>query len=96
MVSTWIHLIFSHESKTTIERLSAFDNPVFYKNHNLGFSNWNEPRVIYLGEDVDDYIKIPRGLLETLLNKCHSSNIEYEIIDKEKKANLLMYHLLEN
>lgn len=69
-----------------IRRLSAFDNPIFYKNHNLGFSNWNQPRVIYLGEDVDDYIKIPRGLLEILLNKCHLSNIEYEIIDKREKG----------
>ena len=56
------------------------------KNHNLGFSNWNQPRVIYLGEDINDYIKIPRGLLETLLNKCHSSNIEYEIVDKREKG----------
>ena len=69
-----------------IRRLAAFDNPTFYKNHNLGYSNWNQPRVIYLGEEVNDYIKIPRGLLETLLNKCHSSNIEYEIIDKREKG----------
>ena len=69
-----------------IRRLSAFDNPIFYKNHNLVFSNWNQPRVIYLGEDINDYIKIPRGLLETLLNKCHSSNIEYEIVDKREKG----------
>ena len=69
-----------------IRRLSTFDNPIFYKNHNLGFSNWNQPRVIYLGEDINDYIKIPRGLLETLLNKCHSSNIEYEIVDKREKG----------
>lgn len=67
-------------------RLAAFDNPTFFKNNNLGYSNWNQPRVIYLGEDVNDYIKIPRGLLETLLNKCHSSNIEYEIIDKREKG----------
>ena len=69
-----------------IRRLAAFDNPIFYKNHNLGYSNWNQSRVIYLGEDLDDYIKIPRGLLETLINKCHSSNIEYELIDKREKG----------
>ena len=69
-----------------IRRLSAFDNPIFYKNYNLGFSNWNQPRIIYLGEDINDYIKIPRGLLKTLLNKCHSSNIEYEIVDKREKG----------
>ncbi|WP_366503575.1 DEAD/DEAH box helicase family protein [uncultured Catenibacterium sp.] len=69
-----------------IRRLAAFDNPVFYKNHNLGYSNWNQPRVIYLGEDINDYIKIPRGLLETLLNKCDSSNIAYEISDKREKG----------
>ena len=69
-----------------IRRLAAFGNPIFYKNQNLGYSNWNQPRIIYLGEDLDDYIKIPRGLLETLLSKCQSSNIKYEIIDKREKG----------
>lgn len=46
-----------------IRRLAAFDNPTFYKNHNLGYSNWNQPRVIYLGEDVNDYIKIPKRII---------------------------------
>ena len=82
-----------YNGKSTIEQLrrvtflfSSSSFHIVYKNHNLGFSNWNQPRVIYLGEDINDYIKIPRGLLETLLNKCHSSNIEYEIVDKREKG----------
>ena len=55
------------------------------QNQISGF-NWNQPRIIYLGEDINDYIKIPKGLLETLLNKCDLSKIEYKIIDKREKG----------
>lgn len=68
-----------------IRRLSAFDNPIFYKNHNLDFLIESAKSYLFR-EDINDYIKIPRGLLETLLNKCYPSNIEYEIIDKREKG----------
>ena len=64
-----------------IRELAAFKNPVFYKNQAINLSNLNNHRYIYLGEDSKDYISIPRGLLNVLLNKCKDSDIEYEIKD---------------
>ena len=45
-----------------IRRMAAFANPVFYKNQAMGLSNFANGRYIYLGQDENDYIGIPRGL----------------------------------
>ena len=34
---------------------------------------------IYLGKDVDGYIQVPRGLFETLTEKCDEAGIAYEV-----------------
>lgn len=65
-----------------IREMAAFRNPVFYKNQIMGLSNFQNTRYIYLGEDVNGYIKIPRGLLEALSLYCKESGIEYEVEDK--------------
>jgi superfamily II DNA or RNA helicase len=39
-----------------------------------------------LGEDKDGYIKIPRGLLETLTDKCKNAKIDYNIEDHREKG----------
>lgn len=46
--------------------------------------------VVYMGRDINDYIKIPRGLMEKISDKCSQANIPYEIIDKEKEENQSM------
>lgn len=69
-----------------IRSLVAFDNPIFYKNNRLGYSNWNQPMVVYMGRDVNDYIKIPRGLMEKIVEKCSQANILYEIVDKRERG----------
>lgn len=69
-----------------IRCLAAFDNPEFYKNKRLGYSNYNNFSTIYLGKDCDGYIRIPRGLKETLINKCKEANIDYEIKDKQSRG----------
>ena len=46
----------------------------------------NQVSIFFLGVVINDYIKIPKGLLETLLNECDLSNIEYKIIDKREKG----------
>lgn len=67
-----------------IRSLAAFDNPVYYKNKYLGYSNYDNASYIYLGRDIDDYINIPRGLLDKLVNKCKEANIEYEISNERE------------
>ena len=43
-----------------IRELAAFRNPAFYKNQAMGLSNFANARFIYLGNDANGYIKIPR------------------------------------
>ena len=42
-----------------IRCMAAIDNPTYYKNKRLGYSNYYNFSTIYLGEDVDGYIRIP-------------------------------------
>ncbi|MBO4867330.1 MAG: DEAD/DEAH box helicase family protein [Ruminococcus sp.] len=65
-----------------IRRLAAFSNPKFYKNKAIGFSNYTESRFIYLGYDENGYICIPRGLMETLQERCDNAGIHIEFDDK--------------
>ena len=69
-----------------IRSMAAFDNPVFYKNKKLGYSNYYNFSSVYLGKDVDGYIRIPRGLLENLTTACDRASIPYDISDHREKG----------
>ncbi|MFQ7470495.1 TOTE conflict system archaeo-eukaryotic primase domain-containing protein [Amedibacillus dolichus] len=65
-----------------IREMAAFSNPIFYKNQAMDLSNFNQARYIYLGKDIKDYIRIPRGLLDNLLDACQKEDIKINIQDK--------------
>ena len=65
-----------------IRRLALLSNPAYYKNIALGKSNYNETRYIYLGEDDNDYICLPRGVLDDLKQRCDAAGIDYSIDDE--------------
>ena len=67
-----------------IRSLAAFDNPIFYKNRRLGYSNYYNFSAVYMGKDIDGYIHIPRGLREQLINNCKEACIEYDISDQRE------------
>ena len=67
-----------------IRSLAAFDNPIFYKNRRLGYSNYYNFSAVYMGKDIDGYIRIPRGLREQLINNCKEAGIEYDISDQRE------------
>lgn len=67
-----------------IRSLAAFDNPIFYKNKRLGYSNYYNFSAVYMGKDIDGYIRIPRGLREQLINNCKEACIEYDISDQRE------------
>jgi superfamily II DNA or RNA helicase len=69
-----------------IRSLAAFDNPEFYKNKRLGYSNYYNYSAVYLGKDVDGYIQIPRGLREKLIDECDKAEIVTNISDKREKG----------
>lgn len=69
-----------------IRNLAAFDNPEFYKNKRLGYSNYYNFSAVYLGKDVDGYIQIPRGLKEQIIEECKKSGIAVDISDQREKG----------
>lgn len=69
-----------------IRSMAAFDNPVFYKNKRLGYSNYYNFSAIYMGKDTDGYICIPRGLRDNLISSCKEAGIDYEIVDHREKG----------
>lgn len=79
-------LILKPRLQNQIRCMDTFDNPVFYKNKRLGYSNYYNFSMIYLGMDIEGYIKIPRGLLEAVIHKCEKSEIDYDIEDRREKG----------
>lgn len=67
-----------------IRSLAAFDNPEFYKNKRLGYSNYYNFSSVYLGKDIDGYIRVPRGLKERILEECEKSGIIVDISDQRE------------
>lgn len=65
-----------------IRRLARISNPAYFKNLNMGLSNYSQHRYIYLGNDSKKYIEIPRGLLDTLLTESIQAGIKYTLQDK--------------
>lgn len=69
-----------------IRRIAAYSNPEFYKNQAMGFSTQGMPRIVYCGSDMEDYICIPRGCEERLLERLQDSEIHYELQDGRQKG----------
>ena len=67
-----------------IRRLAAFHNPVFYKNQAMHLSNFAHTRFVYLGEDIDGYIALPRGLRKTLCENLKRADIPFEVDDERQ------------
>lgn len=70
------------ELQNQIRNLAVFSNPIYYKNLHMGLSNYKNDSAIYMGEDKDGYIVLPRGLNEKLFEKIEEAKIDYEIKDK--------------
>lgn len=69
-----------------IRSMAAFDNPEFYKNKRLGYSNYYNFSAVYLGKDIDGYIQIPRGLRGKILEECDKAGIKVDISDQREKG----------
>ena len=67
-----------------IRSLAAFDNPEFYKNKRLGYSNYYNFSAVYLGKDIDGYIQIPRGLREKIIGECEKTGIPIDVSDERE------------
>ena len=69
-----------------IRSLAAFDNPEYIKRLRMHKSNYYQFQAVYLGKDIDGYIKLPRGLKEEIITECKNSDIPYDIKDEREKG----------
>lgn len=69
-----------------IRSMAAFDNPLYYKNKRMGYSNYYNFSAVYMGKDENGYICIPRGLKEKVIAECENAGIEYDIEDCREKG----------
>lgn len=67
-----------------IKGIATIDNPKYYEQKRIGKSNYYNFRQISLWSESEGYIRVPRGLLERIKEKCSSSGIKCLIVDKRQ------------
>jgi superfamily II DNA or RNA helicase len=63
-------------------RLAAFQNPEFYKAQAMRLPTFNKPRVIACGEDLANYIALPRGCIAEVAQLLETHQINVVIRDE--------------
>lgn len=69
-----------------IRRLAAYNNPEYFKNQAMGLPTFGIPRIVYSGEDTEQFIAIPRGCLNKLCDNLTAASIKYTVDDKRNKG----------
>lgn len=72
-----------------IRRIASFSNPEFFKKQALRFSTYDTPRFISLARIEGDYLSIPRGCEDDLIDLLRSQNIKPHFDTKTVKGNRL-------
>ncbi len=63
-------------------RLAAFQNPEFYRTQAMRLPVWDKPRVVACGEDLPQYIALPRGCLSEVEQLFRSHRIQFSTSDR--------------
>jgi len=63
-------------------RVTAFQNPEFYKAQAMRLSTYGKPRVISCSESFPDYIGLPRGCLEEVVDLFRKNHVKTAIQDE--------------
>ncbi len=69
-----------------IRRLAAYNNPEYFKKQAMGLPTFGIPRIVYSGEETEQFISIPRGCFDKLCNNLNSASIEYITEDKRNNG----------
>ena len=75
---------FSQQALNAIKRLAAFRNPEFYKKQAMRLPVYNTPRVIDCSYEDSDFMGIPRGCLEPLINLFDTYDIPFVLEDQRQ------------
>lgn len=78
---------FSNKAINKIKRLAAFKNPEFYKAQAMRLTTFNKPRIISLVDETEEYLGIPRGCEDSLIELLNIYDREIVVDDKTNLGN---------
>lgn len=73
-------------AKKFLMRLASVHNKEFYEKQKIRQSTFNIPRVLQLFREDDNFIYLPRGCYEELINILRLLFVEYQIIDNRNNG----------
>ena len=66
----------------SLKRLTVFANPEFFRKQRMRFSTWNIPKYVVCGEQTEDSLILPGGLVDSCKEICESTGAKFYIKDK--------------
>ncbi len=73
---------FSNKALNSLKRMAAFRNPDFYKAQAMRLPTYDKPRIISLSEETPDYLCLPRGCENDLINMFSILKTDIEWVDE--------------
>lgn len=71
----------SDKASNHLKHIAAFKNPEFYSKQAMRISTYNIPRIICRADFTDEYLAMPRGCEDVIIDMLYSLKIDYEIVN---------------
>ena len=71
----------SDKASNHLKHIAAFKNPEFYSKQAMRISTYNIPRIICRADFTDEYLAMPRGCEDAIIDILYSLKIDYEIVN---------------
>lgn len=72
----------SERALNTLKRYAAFKNPAFYKAQAMRISTYGKARIISCADDFEDYLALPRGCEDDVIQSLNELNVRQKIEDE--------------
>lgn len=79
----------SQKALNRMKRMAAFKNPEFYKAQAMRLSTFDKPRVISCADETEDYLCLPRGCENDLIDLLKEINVKTEWVFKTNSGRLI-------
>ena len=71
----------SDKASNHLKHIAAFKNPEFYSKQAMRIPTYNIPRIICRADFTDEYLAMPRGCEDAIIDMLYSLKIDYEIVN---------------
>ena len=79
----------SSKGLSQMKRLASFKNPDFYKTQAMRMSTYNKPRIISTFEESDEFIGLPRGLFDDVVQVFVNNGVDIAVSDKTNPGRVI-------